>query len=142
MSIRPAQNEDLELFEGSTFDETWTIRDADGEPLWTDPTDWSGKLQVRQEASESSAVILTLSKIAGVGDPPTTSGLVFSANGVVRVYITDEDLAALNASQFALVREEGEVSYQAKWDFETENPDGERVREMMGTVFFSPEVTR
>lgn len=140
MSVLPKEGEPLLLFQGSTFDETWVFTDEDGVPLWTDPTDWSGDLVVRKDFD--GAALLALSKIAAIGTPPDTDGLVFAADGSVRIYVTDETMAELSHLGFTEARdEEGVVGYVGVWDFESENPDGERVREVMGPATFSRQVT-
>jgi hypothetical protein len=130
----------LELYEGSTFDDL-LVFEVDGEPLWTDPTGWDARLQVRRTHDASDA-ILDLQKIASIGDPPTTSGLVFDVDGALRRYVTDEVMTALKPTDFIRVVEEGRVLWTASWDLELENPDGERSRYLMGTAYLYPEVTR
>jgi len=141
MSVIPKQDERLDLFQGSTFDETWGFTDEDDAPLWTGAPDagWTGDLTVRKDYD--SDVTLHLTKIASIGSPPDTSGLVFLSDGQVRVYVTDEDMAALSPAGFAAVKEDRQPVLRGRWDIELQNPEGERVRWVEGPAYLSREVS-
>lgn len=140
MSVLPAENVELKLFQGSTLDQTFTFT-ANGSPLWTDPTGWKAGLQVRKALGDSTA-LLSLAE-GTIPDPPlsTTKCLEFADDGVLRAYAADEVMAALDAAGFTRKKDHGEVSYVGVWDLELEKPNGERSRYIMGPVAFSPEVT-
>ena len=139
MSIIPKKGEQLDLYQGSTFDETWTFMDED--EVLIDLTNWKAGLTVR--ASYDGPPILELEDILDIGSPPDTDGLVLGgAAGTIRIYVTDESMAAITAAQFtATPNEDGGTDYTGVWDLELENPDGERFRYVMGPVVFSQEVT-
>ncbi len=137
MGIVPKQGEPLELYQGSTFDETWTFQDEDGVVISL--TGWSAALKVR--ADYTTAPILALASAAFT--PPAADGIVMGgAAGTIRIYVRDETTAALAAASFTTVTEDdGTVTYTGVWDLELTNPAGETFRYVMGTALFSREVT-
>lgn len=138
MSVIPQKNERLDLYEGSTFDETWEFQEDDGSEM--DLTGWSAELKVRMDPT--SAVILAIT--SGVLTPgPSASAIELGGTaGTARIYVGSTVMAALDAGSFLSVpQEDGSVVYQGVWDLELVNPDGERFRYVMGPVIFSPEVT-
>lgn len=140
MSVQPKKGEVLELYQGSTLDETFTFLDEDDAPLWTDPTGWKAGLVVR--GSLDGAALLALAQISSIGTPPSADGIVLAANGVARAYARDETTAAISHETFeAIPQNDGSTTYKGVWDMEVENPAGERWRYFMGSVPFSREVT-
>lgn len=135
MSVIPAKFR-LDLYQGSTLDETWTFTDADGEPM--DLIGWSGTLTVR--GSYDGPPLLTL--FSG-GTPPSSSGLVLGGTaGTVRVYAKDEAVAsgALDYAGFTPDDKDLQLA-TGVWDLELQNPAGERFRYAMGAVQFSREAS-
>jgi hypothetical protein len=138
-AVIPAQNRRIDLYEGSTFDRTWTITKSDGD--LRDLTGWSAALQVRKDFASATKL---LDLASAVFTPPAADGIVLGGTaGTVRVYVRDETMAALNAADFdSETDNDGAVTYFGVWDLELTNPAGETFRYMQGRAFFSPEVTR
>lgn len=138
MSLIPQKNERLELYKGSTFDETWEIRDDDG--ALVDLTGWGAELKVRQDYD--SAVLLTVASGVLVVGPTASAIVVGDAAGTLRIYIGSTVMAAITAASFKATVDEDGTTYSGVWDLETIKPGTlERFREVMGPVLFSPEVT-
>jgi hypothetical protein len=142
VSIIPQKNEPLDLFEGSTFDETWTVYEDD-EVTLTNLTGWGAELKVAADWPHlGSPILLAVANGALVEGPTAKAIVVGDALGTLRIYVGSTIMAALNAADFTTVTEEGETSYTGKWDIELIKPVTlERFRYAMGPVTFSPEVT-
>lgn len=142
MSVIPATGVLLRLFQGSTLDKTLTFYTTPAKTTLKDLTDYAAALMVRKDFSPASPVLLSLTDIVAIDDPPTLSGLVIGdALGTVRIYATDEKMAAIALEGFRQSCEDGEIMGTGVWDLELTNPDGETSRYVMGPVEFSPEVT-
>lgn len=137
MSIIPAQDERLDLFEGSTFDETWTFKDEDDALI--DLTSWGAALTVR--ATYDGPPLLEITSGALTPGPTAKAILLGGTAGTARIYVGSTIMAALNASAFDAVKEHGETTFQGVWDIELINVALERFRYAMGPAVFSPEAT-
>jgi hypothetical protein len=142
-SIIPKEGEQLKLYQGSTFDETWEVRDPATPPAELGPlvdlTDWKAGLTVR--ATYAGPPLLELEE-GTLSDPPEEDVIVIDPVGTLRLYVTDETMATLAAASFVeKTDDDGNKIYVGVWDLELENPDGERFRYVMGDVLFSLEAT-
>lgn len=137
MSIIPAKNVTLTLYEGSTLDETFAFTDAEGNAL--DLTGWSAEIKVRKDFDATPT--LEIASGALTPGPSAKAILVDVSAGTARVYVGSTLMAALNAEQFTETNDEGDIVFTGVWDFELVNPTLERFRYVMGPVVFSREVT-
>ena len=143
MSIIPQQNERLVLYEGSTFDETWTFYEDD-EVTLMDLTGWGAELKVAADWPHlGSPILLAIANGALTPGPTAKAILIGDAAGTARIYVGSTVMAALNAADFTNTPdEEGNPVYTGKWDLELIKPVTlERFRYAMGEVSLSPEVT-
>ena len=135
MSIIPARFP-LTLYEGSTFDETMTFYADDAQTELMDFTGWTAVLSVKKDFDDVEPLLQIDSTVAPT---PSASGIALgAAAGTVRLYVTDEDMAGIDAADFEYDAEEDR--YVGVWDLELENPGGERFRYAMGQARFSREV--
>jgi hypothetical protein len=104
-----------------------------------DLTTWTAELKVRQ--TYDSVVLLTVASGALTEGPNASALELGGTAGTVRIYVGSTLMAALAASDFEEVTEDGETLYRGRWDLELVNANAERFRYAMGTVTFSPEVT-
>ena len=135
MSIIPARVK-FTLYEGSTFDESLTFYtdDAQTEPM--DFTGWSATWSVKKDFDQVEPLVQITDAVAPL---PSASGIALGDDaGTVRLYVTDEDLADLDSTDFEYDAEEDR--YVGVHDLELENPAGERFRYVMGQILFSREV--
>lgn len=139
MSIIPG-DASIELYQGSTFDETWTFYDDDAETEPTDLTGWSAALTFRKAFGEAAILALTSS----VFTPPAADGIVMGGTaGTVRIYVRDETLAAISHADWTNGSATGRDAagpFSGIWQLELTNTDGETFRFLQGDVTFSREV--
>ncbi|MBA2323549.1 MAG: hypothetical protein H0V92_05875 [Pseudonocardiales bacterium] len=141
MSIIPAKNVALDLYEGSTLDRTFTFYTDAARTLLKDLTGYTAALQVRATYASGSALLSVVN--GALADPPTSDVLVMGGvAGTVRLYVRDETMAALDVGSFTEVRDGDDLTYQGVWDLEMTNPAGETSRYLMGPAYFSQEATR
>lgn len=116
----PAVKVNLVIEQGATFRKTWTLKDADGNPV--DLTGYTARSQARPAVDSATTLWdLTSSPAAGM----TVDG----PGGSVTMEHTDEETAA-----FAWSR--------GVYDVEIESPTGDVARLSEGSVRVKPEVTR
>jgi len=140
MSIIPKKGERLDLYEGSTFDETWTFYEDD-EVTLLNLTGWSAALKVRANY-DSPTALLEIASGALTPGPSAKAIVVGNAAGTLRIYVGSTLMAALNEADFTeTADEEGEPVYSGVWDLELTNTASEAFRYVMGPAFFSPEAT-
>lgn len=136
MSVTPAEI-DLTIYQGSTFNETWTFYDDAAATVLTDWTGYTAAMKIRKDFGEP--VLLTLTN--GTPSSSVSAIALGGALGTVRIYITDEDTAALAHTGFTATTEpDGSITYTARYDLEL-TLAGETFREAMGVVTLSREVT-
>ena len=141
MSVEPFRV-DLVLRQGSTFDDESARFDDEAESVPTDFTGCSARMKIRKSKAAASPVILSLTGDTTPPASPPANGIYLSA-GAIRLYITDEALAALSHTAFTDLSE-GESEdgpFVGVYDLEIENADGESFREMEGKITFVREVT-
>ena len=107
----------LKIQQHSTFRKKFTWKDGRGRPV--NLTGWSAKLQMRTAPGET--VLLEMSS--------PSNGITVGANGVINLYLTDEQTGAIQWSS-------------ASYDLVLANPDGEEWRLVEGRVTVSPSITR
>lgn len=138
MSVIPAKI-NLVLYEGSTFDETWTFYQDEDQTLPEDFTGYTAALKVRKNFD--GAALLSLTN----GTPSSSQSAIELGGdaGTVRIYITDDDLANLNAADFTETLDaegNGTGEYTGVYDLEL-TLSGETHRYVMGSVRFDREAT-
>lgn len=140
MSIIPAKGVGLDLYEGSTFDETWEFYEDD-EVTPVDLSGWDAALKIRKTYDAATAAVSLAGVALSVG--PNASGIALGGDeGTVRVYIGSTITATLDEAQFTeVVQDDGSVIYQGVWDLELINPGGEVFQYVRGIVTFWPEAT-
>jgi hypothetical protein len=139
VSIIPA-TETIALYEGSTFDETWTFFEDEDQTILTDFSGWSAAMKVRKEY-DAPAALISIVNLAFT--PPAQDGIVLGGDeGTVRLYIRDETMATLNASDFTEEsQDDGTVLYTGVWDLQLTNEDGETFTYVRGKAYFYREAT-
>lgn len=140
MSIIPAKGVTLDLYEGSTFDETWSFFEDD-EITPMDLSGWASAMKVRQTYDAATPIVSVADTVLVPG--PSAQGIAMGGVlGTVRVYIGSTVMAALDEASFnAVTLEDGSTQYQGVWDLELINPNSEVFRYAMGIAIFWPEAT-
>jgi hypothetical protein len=141
VSIIPA-TERLDLYEGHTLDETWTFYEDEDQTELTDFSGWSAAAKVRKDYDAATALI-SMADIVTIGTPPSVDGIVLGGTaGTARLYVRDETMATLNASDFTdEPQDDGTHLYTGVWDLQLTNPDGETFTYARGKAYFFREAT-
>lgn len=128
----------IHLWQGRTLDLQWSMPNAAGTGQ-ENLTSWHAFFTVW--GPDISVPVLALSDATGT--VPTliaqgTTGIILGGVlGTIRVYLTDEDAAAIQAASFDLVRVRGEPSQLlGSYELAFENPAGERYTWEVGPVRF------
>lgn len=117
--------------QGSTFDVTLTLHQADLASAVVNLTGYSARMQIRKTIGTGGAPELELLSSTAGAVPGTVAKIVLGgAAGTIRIFIPDTITAAFTAWTSAV------------YDLELVRSDGTVARLIQGSVSLSPEVTR